>query len=150
MAGLPYLAQGDVIGDLDVWITIDNGKRAKHSGPAILLSNTCDADRDPQLVIAPGFRPMELERGLSAGTVDSIRRNENFGMLFLPEIPGIGDLVFDLARSHSVSRAFLQQKIETGEAHKHVSLSQLGYYFFLMKMTVFYLRPESGDVSRDE
>lgn len=139
------LAQGDVLGPVSLYTTDADGAVSVFEGSAMLLSNTCDAEHDDFVILAVCF-PFAVFA--ADGRLPAIITNETYDLMYLRSVPQIGDIVIDLARVSSVSRTFLVQEINGGRTRRVASLSSLGFWFFLSKLTVHLMRPESRDVNR--
>lgn len=50
-----YLSQGDIVAELPFTKTDSEGNESYFKSPAILLSNTCDAENDDFVVFSPLF-----------------------------------------------------------------------------------------------
>jgi hypothetical protein len=105
----------------------------------MLISNTCDAEHDGAVILAPMFRIDALE-GLDKR---ALKQNQIFRFLHLPD-SRIGDYVVDLGMLAAYPTGLVARIIET--SGKCASLTQLGYYFFLCKLTVHLMRPEDQGV----
>lgn len=143
-----YLAQGDVMAPVKFVTTDEDGGELEYTGPGMLLSNTCDAEHEEHVVFAACY-PYNLFRELSTVDEASLRSNCIFNLLYLPllGIDGKG-LVVDLSLIQSHSRAFISESLLQGRLTKVSSLSQLGFYLFLAKVTIHLMRPEPADVVR--
>lgn len=141
----PALNQGDLIAPLPIRITQEDGRVGEWVGPAMVLSNSCDIDADPRLLVAP-CQPFALYAGMTQAS--EIRQNTFFPVLFLPAAPEVGDVVVDLSAVHSVSGDFLRRGLQAGEIRRICSLTSFGWYLMIAKLTVHLLRPRSPDEVR--
>lgn len=147
-APLPFLAQGDVINNLVFCYMSDNGEFVEINSPGMLLSNTCNADidnGDNTILFAPLIPLSAYEEG--GFNKDTIIRNRYTGLLYFFE-PPLKDYVVDLTIITAYSRKLTLKAIDCEKFVKICSLSLKGYYFFLSKLTVHLMRPESCDVER--
>jgi len=101
-------------------------RAARSAGQGFLLSD---------LTASPSSELRALAREVSSNTINN--------MLFLPSCPEIGDIVFDLSSVGSFSSRFVANGLGAGSLRRYASLSQLGYYMFLAKLTVHFFRPEN-------
>ncbi len=111
----------------------------------MLLSNTCDATNDDSILLAPA---LPYEAFQDDPRLAQIRTNIVYSLFFLPNVPALNGRIIDLSLIHSVARDFLVDNIQRGVVHRVSSLSQLGYYFLLSKLTVHLLRPETNEINR--
>lgn len=135
---ISHLSQGDIIGG-NVPFELedpDTGEIMVYRGPGILLSNTCDAERDSYIVISPLLPLEEMYRGRKK----DFSTNLTYNLLYFPD-SNFSDYVIDLTIMNTFSR-----KVITDNYHTVASLNQFGYYLFLCKLTVQLMRPEDEGV----
>lgn len=139
------LLQGDVFTEIPFIYTDKNGGFKTIMRKAQLLSNTCDAARDEKLLFA-ALQPLsELD---NSNMVDSIKKNKRFSAFYLPDEPVNNDFIdFELVNTYS--RESFLQLCEDGKVRRIATLTQVGFYMFICKMTVFYMRPEDSKVNSD-
>ena len=142
---LPQLNQGDLIAPVPVRVTQDDGQAAQWVGPVMVLSNSCDIDADPMLLVAP-CQPFASYA--QTGEAGYIRQNTYYSLLFLPGAPEIGDSVVDLSSVHSISGDLIRTRLQDGAIRRICSLTRFGWYFLIAKLTVHLLRPRSPDEAR--
>lgn len=151
---LPQVSQADIIGPLPFFLRSNLDELRRYDGPGLMLSNTCDVENDDHAVCCAAFEVEVFEERFTDGEMRSLRRNEKFNLLYLPGVPNRGDLVVDLSICNTVPRHLLTGDDEGDEGTEEIpriaSLSQLGYYFFLSKLTVHLMRPEAEEVDRTE
>ncbi|MDQ3263455.1 MAG: hypothetical protein M3Y59_07330, partial [Myxococcota bacterium] len=82
------------------------------------------------------------------GNTEAIRGNAVTNLMFLPSVPGLGDLVVDLSQVQTISAPYLKRALAAGDIGYKSRLSQLGYYIFVLKLTIHLLRTESADIER--
>jgi hypothetical protein len=141
------LAQGDLVDPMPFTRIGDAGGLKRMDSPGMLLSNTCDAENDRQVLFAPAI---PFERFAGDARLGSVKSNCLFSLLFLPGVPGLGDRVIDLSIVQAVSTGFVRRGMAAGAIARRAQLSQLGYYLFLSKLTVHLLRPETEELRRNE
>jgi len=133
------LCQGDIIETLPFTKYDEEGNTLIYKTKGILLSNSCDAENDSTVVFAPLIPISEIS--LDANKINNITKNLNFRLLYFPD-PKLADFVVDLSLLNSYNKNLIVNSINNGKLNKVVSLSQFGYYLFLCKLTVHFLRPE--------
>lgn len=142
-SALPHLAQGDIFEDSIPFIKQGkNGDLSVLKAKAILLSNTCDSERDDILIFAPLIPISSLEMD-----EQTIKSNQIYRLLYFPD-PLIEEYVVDLSLLNSFSRVMFENKLTEGKFKKVMSLNDLGYYLFLCKLTVHLMRPEDTGVQK--
>ncbi len=138
---LNELSQGDILTNIPFFRVTEEGKVLKGDFSAILLSNTCDAQRNEKLIFAPLF---DVETSNKIKDV-----NLAFNKLHFESV-GLMDKYIDFDFISSIERKVMMKLIESRKVEKKYSLSREGYYFFILKLTMYFLRPESKEVIREE
>lgn len=143
---LDFLAQGDVISPMFFNYIDDEGNLVELKRPGILLSNTCDADRENANIL---FAPLiQLSEYVKDGFNEvSITKNLYTDLFYIPD-PPLSEYVIDFSIINSIKRDLIARALENGSMKKLSSFNIKGYYFMLSKITVHMMRPESQDVKR--
>lgn len=137
------LSQGDIVENLRFISVDEKGMLQKMDTLGMIISNTCDIENDDSIVIAPLIPINEIE--LSSSGLENLKRNRIYRFIYIPE--GIlTDYVIDLGRVTTFNKVYLIDQIDSGNFIKKSSLNQLGYYFFLCKVAVHFLRPEDTTI----
>ncbi len=138
---LEVISQGDIVGPLNfIWFN-ETGKMSTLKTKGILLTNTCDAQRDKFLMFAPFIPLANANEKLKEGIV----KNQIYNLLYFPE-NSYSDYVVDFSMIQPFNRKLLFDLIEAGQVQRTASLSQFGYYLFLCKLTVHLMRPEDTEI----
>ena len=139
------LLQGDVYSEIPFCYIDEDGDISTIMQKAQLLSNTCDASREDGRLIFAAVRPLkDLEENPTM--VESIVSNKKFGALYLPGNPLRSEYV-DLQLLNSMSHSTFCGLQSAQKVNRIATLSNVGYYLFICKMTIFFLRPEDVDVN---
>lgn len=138
-----FLTQGDIISEIPFIRYKENGERETARFKGMLLSNTCDAERDPALLFAPLLPIDEIDADRQA-----VLNNTVYRLLYIPD-SDLLEYAIDLSLINSIPRKVILKGIEMGRIHKVASLNRLGYYLFLTKLTVHLMRPEDTGVQAD-
>ncbi len=146
----PELSQGDIVGLIPSFFF--DGTKIQVSSepcPAILLQHTCDMAVDDGVVrnfsynFAPLF-PIELISSY-VKNVNDIVNNRISHKIYVGSIPEIGkEYVVDLNMVASFQGDWLHSAIDRGDVERYRSFSQAGYFFFLAKLTVHFLRADTS------
>lgn len=139
------LSQGDILEGLALVATADDGSLQEVTSPAIVVSNSCEIDKNRFITVAM-CRPFSAY--LTHPSRVAIERNEFFSLLYFPVVPNSPPLVADFSIVHSVSREFLLDAVARGSVKRLASLTVVGWYFFLLKLTVYFLRMRAEDEIR--
>lgn len=138
-----FLAQGDILSGIPFTRLNSDGKISTYVGKGIILSNTCSADHDDDIVIAP-LLPID-DLGLEK---TDIVNNLHYKFLYFPDAR-YEKFVIDFSLMNTFNKNVLNTLTEGGKVHKEASLNQFGYYLFICKLTICFMRPEDEDVQRD-
>jgi len=138
-----FLAQGDIIESLPFKIFKPDGNEYVMKTKGILLSNTCDAENDSFIAFSPLLPVKELNVDKYA-----LINNLIYRFLYFPE-PNFSEYVIDLTLIHSFPKNLVNSAIKDGRIKKLGSLNDFGYYLFLCKLTVHFMRPEDCNVQNN-
>jgi hypothetical protein len=144
------LLQGDGWNSVEV-VSFQNGERAKIHG--IMLSNSCDVDeknnrdRSPLITFAPlisknSFVDLLKKIGKSANQIqtklNAIENQEITSIFYLPK----GGMLEQahLALLDDLHTIPLQHFKQTSERTKLFTFSQVGFYIFIMKVSIHFCR----------
>lgn len=159
--------QGDIVDKFEmVYSEVVGAKletRSLEDVPCMLLSHTCDMElrgktREKYVSVAPVFSFKEFAN--SRGTeysedrwddfLTSVKANRITDILYIPKKGPLDDSVILLDRISSIDPKFLKIKLERGETKRVLSLSQIGFYFFLIKLTYHFARYEDrAEIQRE-
>jgi len=149
------MLQGDGWSSIQI-VRFEDGVRDKIKG--ILLSNSCDIDisnpRDlpPRVVFAPLIRLADYEEALKRRTtlkphqidakIEAIRKQRVSSLFFLPRGAGLdADHMAILDDLHSIPLNSFREEI--GRL-KLFTLGQMGFYLFLLKLSIHFCRFQEG------
>lgn len=138
-----YLAQGDIIDELPFTMLDDNARMGKYRSKGLILSNTCDLENDDNIICAPllPISSIDLPR-------DTIEKNVVYNIIFFPD-HRFSDYIVDLSLINTFPKSVINKAIEKEEIKKIASLSDFGYYLFLSKLTIHFMRPEDVEVQSE-
>lgn len=162
------LSQGDVLDKLDVvYLTVrDNLQEIQviDDSPSMLLSHTCNINfegksRSKYISVAPIFSFEEFARtakpqGYSQKSwedfLKDIKANRITDILYMPKKGKLEESVVFLDRICSIDPHVLKIRLEKDKSEKLLSLSQIGFYYFLIKLTHHFARFEDrNEVKRE-
>lgn len=138
--------QGDIYTEIPFYYTSKTGELRVIKRKAQLLSNTCDASRDDRLLFA-AVHPLN-DLADNASLVDAIRRNLRFSAFYLPDNI-MEDEYVDFELINAMSREMFDKLCKTGKVRRIASLTQVGYFMLICKLTVFFMRPEDAQVNSE-
>ncbi|SFL80736.1 hypothetical protein [Salibacterium qingdaonense] len=141
-----FLAQGDIFSEIPFTFVDEEGNDRQFNSKALLLSNTCDAERERLLVFVP---VIPIETFKKEGFDEQNLINNKYTKLFYLPSLSFQSYVVDFNIVNCVSRQLINKLIESNKLKKDVTLNLIGYYLFLAKLTVHFMRPEDPSVNND-
>lgn len=144
--GVFDLLQGDIFSEIPFFYTDENGEMKIIRRKAQLLSNTCDASSDELLLFAAIHPLSDIHNDDSM--ISNIVRNKRYSAFYLPDRILKDDYV-DFELINSISRETFLRLHKEQKVKRIASLTMVGYYMFLCKLTVFFMRPEAVEVNSD-
>lgn len=139
---LTYLSQGDIISEIPFRYFDENGKQFQIVAKGMVISTSCHIDQKKYINIVPVFPVSDLED--NENQLKDLRNNKIFDYMYIPENK-IKDYFIDFSRVNTYDKRLILNEISNGKIERICSLSQLGFYFFIVKLTVFLMRKEDDD-----
>ena len=140
---LDNLTQGDIFSAIPFMAIGEDGDVSVFKAKAMLITNTCDASRNSNVEFIP-LHPIK-EYSTDSEKIQTLKNNKLFQFLYLPD-NRLENYFIDFGGISTYSRAAFLKLIEQEKVKKLGSLSEIGYFTFISKMTVFFMRPEDKDV----
>ena len=143
--------QGDIITEIQFVTLIRSNLYRKKTLKGMLISNTCDYENRDTILIAPVYSFKHIKRKYKgASFIDSLKKNLIYDKFYLPGYIPNNDAVVDFSGINSVKKDFLVSSINNKEIDRINSFSQMGFYYFITKLTVYFLRRESNEIIREK
>lgn len=140
---LEDLSQGDVIGKVPFCFFDKNGKQKQFMSDALVLTTSCSIDNKDRLTLAP-ILPLDLFEG----NTTELRDNIIYDYMYIPD-GVLEDRFVDFGIMNTYSKNLIVHGLESQKLKRLGSLNQLGYYFFVIKLTVFFMRTEDAKTLND-
>ena len=143
---LDGICQGDIIQNVPMFRIDQEGELLETVRTVIVLSNSCDIENDDYIVVAPFFTFSEAE--FDKSKMEEMKLNKFYGKLYFPDVseePMFADFSF----AESLPKSKIQESIAEGEMKILHSLNLVGYYLFLCKLTIHFMRPENIDLQKE-
>lgn len=135
---LPELSQGDIISSVPFFYFDENGEQVEFRADALVLSTSCHIDQKNKIVLVP-ILPLESFEG----NIIELKKNKVIDYMYIPD----GDLLdsfVDFEVMNTFSKELIKAGLESGKLQRIASLNQIGYYFFIIKLTVYLMRREDA------
>ncbi|MHB8280581.1 MAG: hypothetical protein ACYDIA_23490 [Candidatus Humimicrobiaceae bacterium] len=145
------ILQGDSYSDIKSIMILGDGKVVGANLNGMVMSNTCDVENDGYILIAPVYDfeyLLKLDPKIKS-TIYNIKKNLIYRYFYIPKCFGNSECVVDFSRICTYQKKYLYKKIQESTSKKLLSLTQLGYYLFILKLTIHLLRAESEIIDRD-
>ena len=138
---VPLWAQGDILEPIPFVNWSEEGEPVFLEAPGMIMTSTCDLDRKENIVLCPCLRLTDL-KDLSA--YKFIPENTVFDFLFLGKCLTGDEWVVDLSYPMTLPRQRIEKRIEEGNVSRKHSLTDKGWYLFITKFAIKYLRPDDS------
>lgn len=136
---LKELSQGDILSGLPFIYFEEDGSKRSFRADGIVLSTSCHIDHHERLVIAPFFDLSEADNNKK-----DIENNTVFSYMYINEGTIAGEYA-DFNFLQSFSKSLVLEGIKRKKFKRIYSLSQIGYYFLIIKLSVYFMRKEDSD-----
>lgn len=136
---LDVLSQGDIISKVPFMYYDSNGEEKRFTALGMVITTSCDIDNDNRLTVVP---VLPLQQYL--GDDNIIKKNLTLSYMYIPDIK-MEDYFIDFSLMNTYDKNLIIKGIESNRIQRYASLSQIGFYFFIAKLTVFLMRREDYD-----
>lgn len=140
---LDKFSQGDIVGELPFFYFDDEGNQKHFATKGIILSVSCDIDNDEHILIAPMIKLDSYE-----GNKDKIIHNNTLTYLYFPD-KRISDYYVDFSFVNTYNKKMLLTAFGENKFKRVASLSLVGYYMFITKLSAFLARREDPDTQNE-
>jgi hypothetical protein len=135
-------SQGDILSQV-LFIDFDNdGNVRSGKAPGMIATSTCDLDRKENVLFMRCLPLQSLER---LSSYKEIPKNKIYQFLYIGQAIDEKEWVVDLSAITALPRQRVLKNIEEGKIHRLHSLTREGWYLFITKFAMNYLRTEDGD-----
>lgn len=140
--------QGDVFNGLTIY-----GPKGSRQIKGIVLSNSCDIDTDnkrdfpmravfapliPLRAIEKKLLEAKISQDIIAAKLDAIKKQLVTNVVYLPECEQIPESIIFLDDMHQIPTEELRELLRKEE--KLITLSQVGFYILLFKLSIHFCR----------
>lgn len=136
---LEQLSQGDILSKVPFIYFEEDGSQKTFVADALVLSTSCHIDQKDRIVLVPVL-PIEN----FVGNMKDLKKNTIFDYMYIPDTI-MSEKFIDFEYMNTYSKDLIVKGIDIGKVKRIGSLNQLGYYFFIVKLTVYLMRKEDGD-----
>ena len=136
---LEEISQGDIFSEIKFQYFNEDGILGVFSANAIIVNTSCDIDNKDTVSFAPLFNLRD-----EAINKDAIQRNEVISYMYIPDNK-LENEYANFGYTTTYEKSFILKMIEEKKINRIASLSQIGYYFFVVKYATFMLRREDPE-----
>lgn len=138
-SSLPELSQGDIISEIKFSYFKEDGSQHIYKARGMVISTSCHIDQKEVLNIVPIF-PLDFFAG-DENAKKELMANRIFDYMYFPENM-LKDYYVDFSKVNTYSKRLIMDGIKNERIKRLFSLSQIGFYLFIIKLTVFLMRKE--------
>jgi hypothetical protein len=136
--------QGDIFDNIPIPVVDADGALKRLDGPAVLLSTSCDFERDDFVLFAKCFTYSAI-KGVVKDS-ERLRRNGYYQFFsFGNSSDESKSLVADFTQVATLSRELVQRRLSERRIRRMYSLSLPGYFFFITKLYTHLLRVDTPE-----
>lgn len=139
LSPLEKLSQGDILSKVPFSYFEDTGEQKTFVADALVLSTSCHIDQKERIVLVPVFSIEKFD-----GNIVDLKKNTIFDYMYIPDTI-MSDKFIDFEYMNTYSKKLIMGAIEADKIKRIGSLNQLGYYLFIIKLTVYLMRKEDND-----
>lgn len=133
---LEQLSQGDVVSKIPFFYFDKEGKQKIFSADALVLSTSCHIDQKESIIMVPVL-PLDA----FTGNMLELKRNTVYDYMYIPdEVMSKKFVNFQIANTYN--KELIMTGLREGRIKRIASLNQIGYYLFVVKLTVYFMRKE--------
>lgn len=136
---LPEFSQGDIISQVPFTYFEEDGRQMIFTADAMVISTSCHIDQKDKILMVP-----VLPIASFTGSLKELKKNMVFDFMYIPDLVMSKRYVcFNLMTSYN--KKLICGGIESGRIRRIASLNQIGYYFFIIKLSVYLMRKEDSN-----
>lgn len=139
---LPQLSQGDIISEIPFVYLKDNGEQEIYKAKGMVISTSCHIDQKEILNIVPVL-PLDFFDG-DRNKKRELMGNKIYDYMYIPENK-MKNYFINFSGVNTYSKKLIVNGISSGRLKRECSLSQIGFYLFIIKLTVFFMRSEDEE-----
>ena len=139
LSPLEKLSQGDILSKVPFSYFEDTGEQKTFVADALVLSTSCHIDQKERIVLVPVFSIEKFD-----GNIVDLKKNTIFDYMYIPDTI-MSDKFIDFEYMNTYNKKLIMGAIEADKIKRIGSLNQLGYYLFIIKLTVYLMRKEDND-----
>ena len=116
----------------------ENGSQKMFSSEALVLSTSCHIDQKDKLVLVPVLPLDSFE-----GNITELKKNRIIDYMYIPDAD-MDNRFIDFEIMNTFSKEIIINGLKSGRITRLASFNQVGYYLFIIKLTVYLMRREDA------
>lgn len=136
LSPLKQLSQGDILSNVPFSYFEDSGEQKYFVADALVLSTSCHIDQKDRIVLVPVFPLNSFD-----GNENDLKKNIIYDYMYIPDTI-MSDKFINFEYMNTYSKNLILNAIDSEKIGRIGSLNQFGYYFFIVKLTVYLMRKE--------
>lgn len=141
---LPELSQGDIVSEIPFFYYDDDGNLHNYMAKGMVISTSCHIDQKDYVNIVPVL-PLNFASTKKDGNyIKELKANRIYNYMYIPNSK-IDDFFADFSMLGTYNKSLIENGLRDKKINRICSLSQLGYYLFIIKLTVFLMRKEDDE-----
>lgn len=133
---LDNLSQGDVISRVPFSYFDESGTQKVFTADGIIISTSCHIDQKDKIIMAPVLPLSSFQ-----GNLVDLRNNTIFDYMYIQE-DGLIDKYIDFEFLNTYDKDLIMRALDNDVLHRICSFNMLGYYLFIVKLSVYLMRRE--------
>lgn len=135
--------QGDVFEGIPFLYYDDEGLLHRIFSKGMLITNTCDNERKNNLI----FASMQRLKDYTTNTddIELIKKNVFYEFMHIDHNE-ISEYFIDFNMLSTINRQIIIHNINENKIKRILSLSDIGYFLFICKLTIFLMRYEDKNI----
>jgi hypothetical protein len=139
-------SQGDILGPLPFVYWNDEGEPFYETFPGMIMNSTCDLDRKDLVVVCPCIPCSDLQ---GQGAYENISKNLVYDYFYIGKCIDGQEWVVDLSHPMALPRLRIHKNLEDENISRNHSLTDRGWYLFITKFAMKYLRSDDPDTMNE-
>lgn len=136
---LEELSQGDILSNVPFCYFDENGQQKRFVADAMVLTTSCHIDHKDKIELVPVFPISFFE-----GEISQLKSNSIFDYMYIPDNL-LAEKFISFEYITAYSKELIVKAIQTNRITRLGSLNQIGYYFFIIKLSVYFFKTEDKD-----
>lgn len=140
---LEKLSQGDIISKIPFSYFDEEGNQVLFSANGMVISTSCHIDNKETIIVVPVLPIESFE-----GQIEQLKNNTIYDYMYIEE----GDLskqFINFEYMNTYNSDLILRGIKENKISKLYSLNLIGFYFFIVKLTVYLMRKEDLETQNE-